>query len=104
MNRFSTYFGNISFVLPVAFAAMAGPMRAVAQEIPCAPTGVIEQHLTDEYGESLRAEREAPVPGGTAYLWTNGLAGTYSVLINPEPGLTCAIDSGQSDSLKELSA
>lgn len=104
MNRFYTYFGNISFVLPTAFIAMIGPMRAAAQGIPCAPTGIIEQQLTDDQGETLRASREAPVAGGSAHLWTNGPTGSYTVLINPEPGLTCVIGMGQSDRLKELSA
>lgn len=104
MNRFYTYFGNISFVLPVAFIAMVGPLRADAQEIPCAATGIIEQQLTDDKGETLRASREAPVAGGLAHLWTNGPTGSYTVLINPEPGLTCVIDMGKSDRFKELSA
>ena len=104
MNRFDTYFVNISFVLPVAFLALVGPQRADAQGIPCAKAGVIEQRLQDEHGETLRASREAPVAGGVAHLWTNGPTGSYSVLINPEPGMTCVLESGQSDTLKELSA
>lgn len=104
MNRFSTHFGNISFVLLVAFLVMVGPMRAEAQGIPCAATGVIEQQLQDDHGESLRASREAPVAGGVVHLWTNGPTGSYTVLINPEPGMTCVIDMGQSDSLKEREA
>lgn len=104
MKRLDTYFVNISFVLPVAFLAMVGPLRADAQGIPCAQTGVIEQRLQDEHGETLRASREAPVGGGVAHLWTNGPTGSYSVLINPEPGMTCVLESGQSDTLKELSA
>ena len=104
MKRFSTYFCSISIVLPVAFLVMVGPMRAEAQGIPCAATGVIEQQLQDSRGETLRASREAPVAGGVAHLWTNGPTGSYTVLINPEPGVTCAIEAGQSDRLKELSA
>ena len=104
MKRFSTYFVNITFVLPAAFLVMVGPMRADAQGIPCAATGVIEQQLQDEHGETLRASREATVPGGVAHLWTNGPTGSYTVLINPEPGLSCVIASGQSDGFKELAA
>jgi len=54
--------------------------------------------------ETLRDERPAPVPGGIAYLWTTGNTGTYSLLINPQPGLMCMIDAGQSDRLKEVEA
>lgn len=106
MNRFfAAYFGNLAAMLTVALILIIiGSVRAEAQGIPCAPTGVIEQQLTDDHGESLRAEREAPVPGGMAYLWTNGLTGTYSVLINPQPGVTCIIDAGRSNRLKELEA
>ena len=106
MNRFfAAYFGNIAAMLTVAIILiLIGTFRAEAQEVPCAPTGLIEQQLTDDHGESLRASRAAPVPGGMAYLWTNGLTGSYSVLINPQPGLTCLIDAGQSDSLKEREA
>ena len=105
MNRFfATYFGNLAAMFTVALILIIGSVRAEAQGIQCAPTGIIEQQLTDDHGESLRDEREAPVPGGMAYLWTNGFTGTYSVLINPQPGLTCLIDVGQSDRLKELEA
>lgn len=105
MNRFfAAYFVNLAAMFTVALILIIWSVRAEAQDIPCAPTGIIEQQLTDDHGESLRAEQEAPVPGGMAYLWTNGLTGTYSVLINPQPGLTCLIDVGQSDRLKELEA
>lgn len=101
---FAEYFCITSVILTGAIILIFGSVRAEAQGIPCAPTGVIEQQLTDDYGETLRDERPAPVPGGTAYLWTNGATGSYTVLINPEPGLTCLLDGGQSDSLKEWSA
>ena len=103
MNRFfAAYLGNLAAMMTVALILiLIGSMRAEAQGIPCAPTGVIEQQLEAEHGETLRASRPAPVPGGTAHLWTNGANGSYSVLINPEPGLTCLIDSGQEDSLRE---
>lgn len=106
MNRFfAAYFGNLAAMLTVALILIIiGSVRAEAQGIPCAPTGVIEQQLTDDHGMKLRAEREAPVPGGMVYLWTNGLTGTYSVLIHPQPGLTCLIDYGQSDRLREMEA
>ena len=106
MNRFfAAYFGNLAAMLTVALILiLIGSMRAEAQGIPCAPTGVIEQHLEADYGETLRESREAPVPGGMAHLWTNGSTGSYSVLINPQDGLTCVIDACQSDSLKEQSA
>ena len=106
MNRFlAAYFGNLAAMFTVAIILiLIGTFRAEAQEVPCAPTGLIEQQLTNDHGESLRDEREAPVPGGMAYLWTNGFTGTYSVLINPEPGLTCLIDAGRSDRLKERAA
>ena len=103
MNRFlAANFGSALFT--VALILIIWSVRADAQEIPCAPTGIIEQQLTDEYGESLRASREAPVAGGVAHLWTNGPTGSYTVLINPEPDMTCIIDSGQSDRFKELQA
>lgn len=101
MNRFfAAYFRNLVSLL-VGALIILGAVRGEAQEIPCAPTGIIEQQLTDDYGESLRASREAPVDGGVVHLWTNGPTGSYTVTINPEPGMTCVIDMGQSDSLKE---
>lgn len=104
MNRFlAANFGSAMFTMALILIIIWSD-RAEAQEVPCASTGVIEQQLADDHGESLRAEREAPVPGGMAYLWTNGMTGTYSVLINPEPGLTCIIEYGQSDRVKELEA
>lgn len=103
MKRFfAAYFGNLAAMLTVALILiLIGIMQAEAQSIPCAPTGVMEQQLGAKYGETLRESREAPVPGGIAHLWTNGSTGTYSVLINPQDGLTCLIDAGQSNSLKE---
>lgn len=103
MNRFSAaYFVNLSAMLTVAIILIIlGAVRGEAQEIPCAPTGVIEQQLETDHGETLRGSGEAPVPGGEAHLWTNGATGTYSVLVNPEPGLTCLLDAGQDDRLKE---
>ena len=105
MSRFiAAYFRNRVALLVGAIISILGSVRAEAQEIPCAPTGIIEQQLTDDHGETLRASREAPVAGGVAHLWTNGPTGSYTVLINPEPGMTCVIDMGQSDSLKEREA
>lgn len=100
MRKFQMLFGTLILGVLSIMAVQA----ASAQGIPCAPTGVIEQQLADEYGEALRDEREADVPGGIAYLWTNGSTGSYTVLINPQPGMTCVIGDGQSDSLKEQEA
>ena len=103
MNRFfATYFGNLALFTVTIILILIGPFGAEAQEVLCAPTDLIEQELESTHGETLRASREANVPGGTAQLWTNGATGTYSVLTNPEPGLTCLIDAGQDDRLKEL--
>jgi len=106
MNRFfAAYFGNLTAMLTVAIIfIIIGYARAEAQGVPCAETGVIEKQLTEDYGETLRDEQPAPVPGGIAYLWANGSTGTYTVLIKPQPGLTCMIDTGQSDRLKEQAA
>ena len=106
MNRFSAaYFVNLAAMLAVAIIlVILGAVRGEAQEIPCAPTGAIEKQLEAKHGKTLRASREAPVPGGTVHLWTNGATGRYTVLINPEPGLTCVLTEGQSDTLKEWSA
>ena len=100
MRKFQLMFGTLVLGVLSIMAVQA----ASAQGIPCSPTGVIEQQLADEHGEALRDEREANVPGGVVFLWTNGSTGTYSILINPQHGMTCLIDYGQSDSLKELEA
>ena len=99
MKRFfAAYFCITSVILTVAILLLSTP--AVGQELLCAPTGVIEQQL-EEVGTTHRASREADVPGGMAHLWTNGATGSYTVLINPEPGLTCLLTVGQSDGFKE---
>ena len=106
MNRFlaACFRDLVALLVGTIIIIILGPVRTEAQEIPCAATGIIEQQLSDEHGETLRASREAPVPGGVAHLWTNGPTGSYTVLINPEPGLSCVIAAGQSDGFKELSA
>lgn len=45
MNRFfAAYFGNLAAMLTVAIILIIiGTVKADAQDIPCAPTGVIEQ-------------------------------------------------------------
>lgn len=106
MNRFfAAYFANLMTLLTGAVILIwIGATQADAQSIPCAETGVIEHQIEDDYGETLRASEAAPVPGGVAHLWTNGATGSYTMLITPEPGVTCIIGVGQSDSLKEQAA
>lgn len=103
MNRFlAAYCANLMALLSgVVIIILIGTLQADAQSIPCAETGVIEHQIEDDYGETLRASQEAAVPGGVAHLWTNGATGSYTLIINPEPGVSCIIGVGQSDSLKE---
>ena len=102
MNRFFAVYFCITAGLLVGAVILLSTARAEAQGIPCAPTGVIEQQLETDHGETLRGSGEAHVPGGVAHLWTNAATGSYTVLINPEPNLTCIIEAGQSDRLKEM--
>ena len=87
--------------LVLGLMAIYDGQAAYAQGIPCGPTELLEKQLSEKYGEALRDQREADVPGGTVYLWANRDTGRYSILTNPMPGITCLIDAGQSDMLKD---
>lgn len=93
-------------LLVLTTVSMCAVQPASAQATFCAPTGEIEETLADLHGERLRHQRDDMDEryGGTVYVWTNQHTGTYSILINPQPGMTCIIDAGQSDRLIEYDA
>jgi hypothetical protein len=44
------------------------------------------------------------VIGGVAELWINHLTGAFAVLVYPQPGVACLVQTGQSDKLISYAA
>jgi hypothetical protein len=88
----------------VSFLLTSLAILASAQTT-CGPTEEIHTALTDQYGEQLQESRDAPhVIGGVAELWSNHRTGTFTVLVYPQPGVACLVQTGQSDKLISYAA
>ena len=88
----------------VSFLLMPLAIPASAQ-ITCGPTEAIHTALTDQYGEQFQESRADPsAPGGVAELWINHQTGAFAVLVYPQPGVACIVQTGQSDKLISYTA
>ena len=88
----------------VSFLLMPLAIPASAQTT-CGPTEAVHTTLTDQYGEQFQESRADPsAPGGVAELWINHQTGAFSVLVYPQPGVACIVQTGQSDKLISYTA
>jgi len=88
----------------VSFLLMPLAMPASAQT-SCGPIEAIHTALTDQYGEQFYESRADPsAPGGVAELWINHRTGAFAVLVYPQPGVACLVQTGQSDKLISYAA
>ena len=101
MKNFNLYFAPLlmAIVLMLLLEIPASAQTA-SEQTPCGPTEAIHTALTDQYGEQLQESRDDPrAPGGVAELWVNHRTGTFTVLVYPQPGVACLVQTGQSDKL-----
>ena len=71
----------------------------------CRPTEAVHTTLTDQYGLQFQESRADPsAPGGVAELWINHQTGAFAVLVYPQPGVACLVQTGQSDKLISYAA
>ena len=83
----------------VSFLLMPLAIPASAQTT-CGPTEAVHTTLTDQYGLQFQESRADPsAPGGVAELWINHQTGAFAVLVYPQPGVACIVQTGQSDKL-----
>ena len=88
----------------VRFLLMPLAMPASAQ-ITCGPIEAVHTALTDQYGLQFQESRADPsAPGGVAELWINHQTGAFAVLVYPQPGVACIVQTGQSDKLISYTA
>ena len=88
----------------VSFLLMPLAIPASAQTT-CGPTEAVHTTLTDQYGLQLKESRDSPrAPGGVAELWINHRTGAFAVLVYPQPGVACLVQTGQSDKLISYAA
>jgi len=101
MRNFNLYFAPILMAI-VVLLVLAIPASA---QTNCGQTEAIHTALTDQYGEQLQESRDDPrAPGGVAELWVNHRTGTFTVLVYPQPGVACLVQTGQSDRLISYAA
>jgi len=88
----------------VSFLLMPLAMPASAQT-SCGPIEAVHTTLTDQYGLQFQESRADPsAPGGVAELWINHQTGAFAVLVYPQPGVACLVQTGQSDKLISYAA
>ena len=88
----------------VRFLLMPLAIPASAQTT-CGPTEAVHTTLTDQYGLQFQESRADPsAPGGVAELWINHQTGAFAVLVYPQPGVACIVQTGQSDKLISYTA
>ena len=88
----------------VSFLLMPLAIPASAQTT-CGPTEAVHTTLTDQYGLQFQESRADPsAPGGVAELWINHQTGAFAVLVYPQPGVACIVQTGQSDKLISYTA
>ena len=101
MQNFNLYFAP----LLMAIALMLLLAIPASAQTPCGPTEAIHTALRDQYGEQLQESRDDPrAPGGVAELWVNHRTGAFTVLVYPQPGVACLVQTGQSDRLISYAA
>ena len=101
MQNFNLYFAP----LLMAIALMLLLAIPASAQTPCGPTEEIHTALTDQYGEQFQESRADPsAPGGVAELWINHRTGTFTVLVYPQSGVACLVQTGQSDKLISYAA
>jgi len=87
-----TLFLVISLLMPLVIPASA--------QTTCGPIEAVHTTLTDQYGLQFQESRADPsAPGGVAELWINHRTGAFAVLVYPQPGVACLVQTGQSDKL-----
>ena len=92
-----TLFLVISLLMPLVIPASA--------QTTCGPIEAVHTTLTDQYGLQFQESRAYPsAPGGVAELWINPQTGAFAVLVYPQPGVTCLVQTGQSDKLISYAA
>ena len=96
-RRAIPWFLVIFLLMPLAIPASA--------QTTCGPIEAVHTALTDQYGEQFQESRADPsAPGGVAELWINHQTGAFSVLVYPQPGVACIVQTGQSDKLISYTA
>jgi len=92
----------VIFLVSFLLTSLAIPASA---QTTCGPTEAVHTTLTDQYGLQLKESRDAPrAPGGVAELWINHRTGAFAVLVYPQPGVACLVQTGQSDKLISYAA
>jgi hypothetical protein len=92
-----TLFLAISLLMPLVIPASA--------QTTCGPIDAVHTTLTDQYGLQFQESRADPsAPGGVAELWINHRTGAFAVLVYPQPGVACLVQTGQSDKLISYAA
>ena len=101
MRNFNLYFAPILMAI-VLLLVLAIPASA---QTTCGTTEAVHTTLTDQYGLQFQESRAYPsAPGGVAELWINPQTGAFAVLVYPQPGVTCLVQTGQSDKLISYAA
>ena len=104
MKPYATLARRVIPWLLVSFLLMPLAIPASSQTT-CGPTEAVHTTLTDQYGLQLKESRDAPsAPGGVAELWINHQTGAFAVLVYPQPGVACIVQTGQSDKLISYTA
>ena len=101
MQNFNLYFAPLLMAIALMLLLeIPASAQTASEQTPCGPTEAIHTALTDQYGEQLQESRDDPrAPGGVAELWVNHRTGTFTVLVYPQPGVACIVQTGQSDKL-----
>jgi len=101
MQNFNLYFAPLLMAIALMLLLeIPASAQTASEQTPCGPTEAIHTALTDQYGEQLQESRDDPrAPGGVAELWVNHRTGAFTVLVYPQPGVACLVQTGQSDKL-----
>ena len=65
---------------------------AIAQQMPCGPTGMVEKRIKDSSGETIVGA--GIVPGGILFTLANPDTGSFTILLRKPDGQTCLIMAG----------
>lgn len=84
----------MSKVTIAAAALLLSGSVAVAQQIPCAPTGVYQDYAQREHGEALRFRGMAGDGQAIIELYVDPQDGSYSVFVSGTNGVTCVPITG----------
>ena len=64
----------------------------MAQEPPCGPTGAIEKHIADKFGESVVGA--GITTAGVMFITANPETGSFTVMLRGPDGRTCILSGG----------